>query len=176
MFMWHIHSAWMDMHHRDTNMEHGHETWAATLVFRMDMQNRHAWWISSIDKLDGRASWTLSICRHAAWYTDNEHAAWSCSMTWTSSMDINMQRGHGHAAWGRTFSMDMYMQHWHTTSIDMDMQHLIIKWKDDLGWAVKFVVNNVFYVATNTIPISPFRFNIEWGFETIVYWTCLTLR
>jgi hypothetical protein len=71
------------------------------------------------------------------------HAVWTrkAALTWTWSMDINMQHGHymqyccGHAAWlchvhaARPYlcSMDMDMQHehGHAAWMDMDTQHVL---------------------------------------------------
>jgi hypothetical protein len=50
--------------------------------------------------------------------------------TWTCSMDMGVQHGHGWAAWTRTGTMDMDMHHGHghapwtrTCTMDMDMHH-----------------------------------------------------
>ncbi len=54
----------------------------------------------------------------------------TCSITWTCSMDLDLQYGRGHAAWTWTRSVDLDMKHglghaawtW-TCSMDMDMLH-----------------------------------------------------
>ncbi len=65
---------------------------------------------------------------HEAWkqygyatWMHNGHATWPCSMeTWTRSMAMDMQHGHGHTAWTLihaaptwTCSIDLTIQHWH---------------------------------------------------------------
>ncbi len=69
-----------------TDIQHGHTTW----TFSMFMQNGHAAWASSMDIME---TWKT---RHAA-------------QTWTCGMDV--QHGHRNAAWKRTCSIDMDMQH-----------------------------------------------------------------
>ncbi len=64
---------------------------------------------------------------HAAWKRTTGHAA----LTWTCSINMHMQRGHGHghghAAWTWACSINMDMQrghgHGHAAWMDMDMQH-----------------------------------------------------
>jgi hypothetical protein len=97
-------SVHMDIH-LDTQLKHvqGHRhaawTWTCSMDTDMDMQHgqRHGHvaliWTFSKDMDMQNGTWTCSI------YIDTQHGHGNAAWTWKCGMDMEMQHGHRHAAW-----------------------------------------------------------------------------
>jgi hypothetical protein len=95
------------MQHGDMDIEHtwsmNMEHWRAEWTFiKKDMQNRHAWWKSSMDIQYGNCSmetFTSSsmVMQHVDMDMQNGQVAWTHIMD-TQNGDKQMQHWHGHAA------------------------------------------------------------------------------